>query len=82
MINDATFNKDKLPIKNIDIIDPLGEIRRCAKEMWINDGKPKDGDWRYYWSQAEELLLSGRRSVAKKNSKKKKSKAKRSSRAK
>lgn len=45
------FN-DKLP-PNVDVIDPLGEIRARAKELWQADGAPADRPWQSYFSQAE-----------------------------
>ncbi len=43
----------------IDILDPLHEIRNRAKQLWSADGKPADRDWLDYFSIAEEQLLSG-----------------------
>ncbi len=57
MIDEKSFDKDKIGIPNIDILDPLGEIRRCARELWQKDGMPSDKDVRYYWEKAEQLMV-------------------------
>jgi hypothetical protein len=56
-------NKHKLP-DNFDAVDPLGEIRSCARDLWNQDGAPADKDWTHYWSQAEKLTLGGKSSGA------------------
>ena len=58
-LDESSFLKENLPVKAIGIVDPLGEIRRTAKQLWIDDGKPADGDVLDYWKRAEDLLLSG-----------------------
>lgn len=45
--------------ETMDIVDPLGEIRLRAKQLWKEDGEPKDKTWTDYWTQAEEELLGG-----------------------
>lgn len=56
-IDEKSFLKENIPIENVDIIDPLGEIRTTAKELWLNDGAPVEGDIKIYWERAEELLM-------------------------
>ena len=50
--------KTGLPL-NIDLIDPLGEIRNYAKKLWQEAGAPDDSDWTDYWAQAEGTMVSG-----------------------
>ena len=46
--------------KNYPQIDPTGQIRSCAQELWVKDGKPTERSWEDYWSSAEELMMGGR----------------------
>lgn len=48
----------KLPA-NIDAVDPLGEIRTRAKELWRAAGAPGDTDWTEFYQQAETELTAG-----------------------
>ncbi|MCB0322419.1 MAG: hypothetical protein KDD69_02565 [Bdellovibrionales bacterium] len=45
--------------KNLDIVDPLGEIRSYAKELWRRDGAPSEKDWTDYWEKAEAMVVGG-----------------------
>jgi hypothetical protein len=54
-----SFTKENLPVKNLDIIDPLGSIRTCARELWEKDGCPGDADILEYWKRAEAQMLGG-----------------------
>ena len=59
--------KDKnssTPERNYERLDPLGEIRRYAKQMWVEAGKPDDKDPLDYFDEAEQLLVGGRSSSA------------------
>lgn len=56
-IDEKSFIKENMPIENIDIIDPLGEIRTTARELWVRDGSPENADILSYWEKAEELLI-------------------------
>lgn len=56
-VDEKSFIKENIPVENIDIIDPLGEIRTTAKELWLKDGSPSDCDVKVYWEKAEELLM-------------------------
>ena len=58
MLDDKLFLEP--PVENADIVDPLGEIQRLARTLWIEDGKPEEGEYQHYWERAEGLLLSGR----------------------
>lgn len=49
-------------IENIDIVDPIGEIRRRAKELWRAAGEPADRTWEDFFQAAEDDLLGGRSS--------------------
>lgn len=60
-IEEKSFLKENIPIENVDIIDPLGEIRSTAKELWLKDGAPGDADIKVYWEKAEELLLCAKK---------------------
>lgn len=54
-----TDRKDpKQVIPNIDIIDPIGEIRTRAKELWAEAGKPEGTFWTNYFSKAEDDMLA------------------------
>ncbi len=55
----ASFDDKSLLPDNADLIDPLKEIRRCARELWQKDGCPSVGSVRHYWSLAEEQLTTG-----------------------
>ena len=59
-IEEKSFLKENIPIENVNIIDPLGEIRTTAKELWLNDGSPSEGEILVYWEKAEKLLMGGR----------------------
>ncbi len=48
----------KLPA-NIELIDPLGEVRARAKELWVDAGSPSDKNWEEFYTQAEQQLLAG-----------------------
>ena len=48
--------------ENLEAVDPLGEIRSCARDLWVDDGSPSEKDWSHYWKQAEELILGGKSS--------------------
>lgn len=48
--------------RNYDVIDPLGEIRRHAKQLWKDAGSPEDKDWSDFFDDAESLLVKGRSS--------------------
>ncbi|MCB0358492.1 MAG: hypothetical protein KDD44_02620 [Bdellovibrionales bacterium] len=50
--------KDGLP-DNVEIIDPVGEIRRRAKELYEADGSPAERTWTEYFAEAEEDFLGG-----------------------
>ncbi len=43
--------------REYDIVDPLGELRRFAKELWSREGKPEGSTWQDYFSRAEEVVL-------------------------
>lgn len=49
-------------IPNIEIIDPVGEIRGRARELWRKAGSPTDRDWTHFFSQAEQDLTMGKSS--------------------
>lgn len=61
-VDEKSFLKENIPVKNVDIIDPLGEIRTTAKELWVKDGSPSEADIMLYWNKAEELLIGKPRS--------------------
>ena len=54
----AFDDKSRYPA-NVDQLDPLGEIRRCAKDLWKKDGSPATGCVMSYWRKAESQMLSG-----------------------
>lgn len=54
-----SFSKENLPVENLDIVDPLGEIRGCALELWQKEGCPEDADILLYWKRAEAQMLGG-----------------------
>lgn len=56
-LEEKNFLKENIPIENVDILDPLGEIRTTAKELWLKDGSPGEADIMLYWNKAEELLI-------------------------
>jgi len=47
-------------IPNIDIVDPIGEIRGRARELWRAAGSPTDRDWTHFFSLAEQELTAGK----------------------
>ena len=55
-MSDSRFSK----IENIDILDPLGEIRRRAKDRWRAAGEPGEKTWEDFFQLAEDDLLGGR----------------------
>lgn len=60
-IDEKSFLKENIPVENVDIVDPLGEIRTTAKELWLKAGSPSEGDVRRYWEMAEELLMGAKK---------------------
>ncbi|MCB0344813.1 MAG: DUF2934 domain-containing protein [Bdellovibrionales bacterium] len=48
----------KLP-SNVDLIDPLGEIRARAKELWKDAGSPEGTDWTEFFEEAERQMCGG-----------------------
>lgn len=60
MLDETSFEPENLPIPNLKLIDPLGEIRHTAKELWVKDGRPGDKDVMEYWRLAENQMLSAR----------------------
>ena len=47
-------------VPHVEIIDPLGEIRRSVLQFWVKDGKPESANWQEYWQRAETLVLGKR----------------------
>ena len=54
-----TSPKNDLPA-NVDLIDPLGEIRGRAKELWQKAGSPSDRSWESFFNDAERDLTAGK----------------------
>ena len=52
--------KKKALLARIKIVDPVGQITACAKNLWQEAGKPAGSDWTDYFAEAEELLTAGR----------------------
>lgn len=51
-------NESSAPPKDtLNIVDPLGEIRRRARQLWKEDGSPTSKTWENYWEQAEQEVL-------------------------
>lgn len=57
-MNDSSHDP-RIPV-NLEAVDPLGEIRSYASELWRSDGSPADKTWKDYWQQAEETILGGK----------------------
>lgn len=55
------FNSSDNEQQTWAIKDPLGEIRRFANQLWLDDGAPEHADWREYWKKAEDLILGRRK---------------------
>ncbi len=61
----------KGPPENLQAVDPLGEIRNYALELYNNAGSPEDKSWEDYWEAAEETILGkGRESASAEHAKK------------
>ena len=45
--------------KHFQTRDPLGEIRRRARELWEEAGKPANKGWPAFFDEAEEQLVGG-----------------------
>lgn len=56
----SMVNSDAKSERHYEIIDPLGEIRRRAKELWTRAGAPPDRTWENFFEQAEQDLLGDR----------------------
>ncbi len=41
-------------------VDPLGEIRKRATELWIENGGPSGTTWEDFFADAEEELIAGK----------------------
>lgn len=47
----------KGPPENLQAVDPLGEIRNYALELYNNAGSPEGQSWEDFWEVAEETIL-------------------------
>ena len=61
MLNDDDFRK---VIPNLDAIDPVGAIRRRARELWRTDGSAENVDIKSLFNRAESDILGGDRNRA------------------
>jgi len=43
----------------LEIVDPLGEIRRHAKELYEKAGSPVEKSWKDFWPESEAALTVG-----------------------
>ncbi len=56
---------------NLQAVDPLGDIRNYAIELWNDAGSPEEKTWEDFWHIAEETVLGkGRDQAASKTTKK------------
>lgn len=55
----GTRNRDELTDERLKVIDPLGEIRAFAHQLWIDAGSPGGQDWRDFFEQAERGMTEG-----------------------
>lgn len=53
-------NPPKRIIPNLDKIDPIGEIKTRASELWQQAGSQSAEDWTDYFDEAEKQLMRGR----------------------
>ncbi len=53
-------NPPKRVIPNLDRIDPIGEIKTRASELWQQAGSQSTEDWTDYFDEAEKQLMRGR----------------------
>jgi len=50
-------DENNRPPLNYSTVDPIGEIRRHAEELYLLAGSPKNQNWEDFFAQAENNLL-------------------------
>ncbi len=61
MLNDEDFRKI---LPNLDSVDPIGAIRRRAREMWRSEGSPANVDIKLLFERAETEVLGPARTAS------------------